>query len=57
MPTAVRVTIEHRAGIPAAQEWAFNLEGMPQFDYVFVIIEENESQSSVVGSSSAPLHQ
>jgi hypothetical protein len=41
-------------GIPAAQEWAFNLEGMPQYDYVFVIIEENESQVSVQGSSHAP---
>jgi hypothetical protein len=43
--------------IPAAQEWAFNLEGMPQYDYVFVIIEENESQSSVVGKSTLPYHQ
>jgi hypothetical protein len=42
------------ATIPAAQEYAYNLEGMPQYDYVFVIIEENESQSSVVGSSKAP---
>lgn len=40
--------------IPAAQEWAYNLEGMPQYDYVFVIIEENESQSSVQGSAHAP---
>lgn len=40
--------------IPAAQEYAFNLEGMPQYDYVFVIIEENESQSSVVGSKTLP---
>ena len=40
--------------IPAAQQWAFNLEGMPQYDYVFVIIEENESQSSVVGKSTLP---
>jgi hypothetical protein len=40
--------------IPAAQEYAFNLEGMPQYDYVFVIIEENESQSSIQGNTKAP---
>jgi hypothetical protein len=40
--------------IPAAEEYAFNLEGMPQYDYVFVIIEENESQSSVYGKSTLP---
>lgn len=40
--------------IPAAQEWAFNLEGMPRYDYVFVIIEENESQASVQGNSAIP---
>ena len=41
-------------GILAAQQWAFNLEGMPQYDAVFVIILENESQSSVQGNSAAP---
>jgi hypothetical protein len=40
--------------IPAAEEYAFNLEGMPQYDYVFVVIEENESQSSVYGKSTLP---
>ena len=40
--------------IPAAQEAAYNLEGMPQYDYVFVIIEENESQSSVMESTTLP---
>jgi hypothetical protein len=40
--------------IPAAEEWAFNLEGMPRYDYVFVIFEENESQSSVLNNSKAP---
>jgi hypothetical protein len=42
------------ANIPAAQEYAFNLEGMPQYDYVFVIIEENESQSAVYGAKTLP---
>jgi len=40
--------------IPAAEQWAFNLEGMPRYDYVFVIYEENESQSSVLGNSKVP---
>ncbi len=34
-------------GIKAAQNYAMNLEGMPRYDYVFVIIEENESLSSL----------
>jgi Phosphoesterase family len=42
------------ASILSAEQYAFNLEGMPQYDYVFVIIEENESQSSVVGNSGVP---
>jgi Phosphoesterase family len=40
--------------IPAAQEAAYNLEGMPQYDYVFVIIEENQSQSSIQDSATVP---
>jgi Phosphoesterase family len=40
--------------IPAAEEWAYNLEGMPQYDYVFVIIEENESQSTVLNTTTLP---
>jgi Phosphoesterase family len=40
--------------IPAAQEYAYNLEGMPRYDYVFVIIEENESQTSVYGAKTLP---
>jgi hypothetical protein len=42
------------ANIPIAQEYAFNLEGMPQYDYVFVVIEENESQNSVYGKATLP---
>jgi len=42
------------ATIPAAEQYAYNLEGMPQYDYVFVIIEENESQSSLYNNSSLP---
>ncbi|HTY51209.1 MAG TPA: alkaline phosphatase family protein [Steroidobacteraceae bacterium] len=42
------------ATIPQAEEWAYNLEGMPQYDYVFVIIEENESQSTVMNTTTLP---
>jgi hypothetical protein len=37
-----------------AQEYAQNLEGMPRYDYVFVIIEENESLSSLKGNANIP---
>lgn len=41
-------------GIKDAQNYAQNLEGIPRYDYVFVIIEENESLVSVKGSSKIP---
>jgi hypothetical protein len=37
-----------------AQEYAMNLEGMPRYDYVFLIIEENESLSSLKGNANIP---
>ena len=40
--------------IKTAQQWAENLEGMPRYDYVFVIIEENESLSSLKGNANIP---
>jgi len=41
-------------GIKAAQNYAQNLEGIPRYDYVFVIIEENESLSSLKGAPGIP---
>jgi hypothetical protein len=41
-------------GIKAAQNYAMNLEGMPRYDYVFVIIEENESLSSLKNNTKLP---
>jgi hypothetical protein len=38
---------QQTVGIKAAQNYAMNLEGIPRYDYVFVIIEENESLQSV----------
>ena len=40
--------------IKTAQQWAENLEGIPRYDYVFVIIEENESLSALKGSPNIP---
>lgn len=40
--------------IKAAQNYAMNLEGMPRYDYVFVIIEENESLVSLKNNPSLP---
>ncbi|HEY4370126.1 MAG TPA: alkaline phosphatase family protein [Steroidobacteraceae bacterium] len=40
--------------IKAAQQLAMNLEGMPRYDYVFVIIEENESLVSVKDNPNIP---
>lgn len=37
-----------------AQNYAQNLEGMPRYDYVFVIIEENESLSSLKNAAGIP---
>ncbi len=41
-------------GIKAAQNYAQNVEGIPRYDYVFVIIEENESLSSLKNNSQLP---
>jgi hypothetical protein len=41
-------------GIKTAQNYAMNLEGMPRYDYVFVIIEENESLSNLKGNTNIP---
>jgi len=37
-----------------AQDYAENLEGMPRYDYVFVIILENESLSSLKNAAGIP---
>jgi len=41
-------------GIKDAQNYAQNLEGIPRYDYVFVIIEENESLVSVKNNANIP---
>jgi hypothetical protein len=37
-----------------AQNYAQNLEGLPRYDYVFVVIEENESLVSILQSANVP---
>jgi Phosphoesterase family len=41
-------------GIKQAQQFAMNLEGIPRYDYVFVIIEENESLTSLKNAPGLP---
>ena len=40
--------------IKSAQNYAMNLEGMPRYDYVFVIVEENESLASLKNNTAIP---
>ena len=40
--------------IKTAEQYAENLEGMPRYDYVFVIIEENESLVSLKNNANIP---
>ena len=42
------------AGIKDAEQYAMNLEGIPRYDYVFLIIEENESLTSLKGAAGLP---
>jgi len=42
------------AGIKQAEQYAMNLEGIPRYDYVFVIIEENESLSTLKNAGGIP---
>ncbi len=40
--------------IKDAQQYAMNLEGIPRYDYVFLIIEENESLTSLKNAPGLP---
>lgn len=37
-----------------AQQAAFNVEGVPAYDHIFVIMEENKSTDAILGNSRAP---
>jgi hypothetical protein len=42
------------ATIPAAQQGAMNLEGIPRYDHIFIVMLENKSTAGIVNSPYAP---
>jgi hypothetical protein len=40
--------------IPAAQQGAMNLEGIPRYDHIFIVMLENKSTAGIVNSPYAP---
>ena len=42
------------AQIPAAQQAAMNLEGIPRYDHIFIVMLENKATNSIVNSPYAP---
>ena len=50
IPTDTRTTITYAQ----AQQAAFNIEGVPAYDHIFVIMEENKSTDAILGNSRAP---
>jgi hypothetical protein len=42
------------ATVPAAQQVAMNVEGIPRYDHIFVIMLENKATLSIKGSAYAP---
>ena len=42
------------AAIPAAQQGAMNLEGIPRYDHIFIVMLENKSTAGIVNSPYAP---
>ncbi len=42
------------ATIPAAQQAAMNLEGIPRYDHIFIIIMENKATLSILGNEYTP---
>ena len=50
IPTDTRTTITYAQ----AQQAAFNIEGVPAYDNIFVIMEENKSTDAILGNTRAP---
>ena len=42
------------AQIPAAQQAAMNIEGIPRYDHIFIVMLENKATNSIVNSPYAP---
>ena len=56
MPSGASAPADTRTAItfPQSQQAAFNIEGVPAYDNIFVIMEENKSTDAVLGNSRAP---
>ena len=56
MPSGASAPADTRTAITYAQsqQAAFNLEGVPAYDNIFVIMEENKSTDAVLGNPRAP---
>ena len=54
--TATATTPETRSPITfkQAQQAAFNVEGVPRYDHIFIVMLENKSTSAILGSTYAP---
>jgi hypothetical protein len=50
VPADTRQTITYAQ----AQQAAFNIEGIPAYDHLFIIMEENKSTDAIVGNTRAP---
>jgi hypothetical protein len=55
-PRVAGAAADTRAAITyaQAQQAAFNIEGVPAYDNIFIIMEENKSTDAVLGNSRAP---
>jgi len=42
------------SNIPAAQQAAMNIEGIPRYDHIFIVMLENKATNSIVNSPYAP---
>jgi hypothetical protein len=51
---AARMADRHDASIKDAQQAAMNLESIPRYDHIFMIVLENKATSSIKGSKFAP---
>jgi hypothetical protein len=51
---AARMADRHDASIKDAQQTAMNLESIPRYDHIFIIVLENKATPSIKGSPLAP---
>jgi hypothetical protein len=53
---ATATTVDTRSAITfhQAEQAAFNIEGVPRYDHIFIVMLENKSTSAILGSAYAP---